>query len=112
MNIEVIILIVCAVVTLIVGLVLIPTVVLAPLGIIIIANSFMFAVMALQLYQSNESPVVTEGQVKQRIVNVPLFTLKRVNRVTEIWIVLYYNYGKFRTKSINALNLYEIKSRE
>ena len=64
MSIEIIILIVCAVVTLIVGLALIPTVVLAPLGILIITSSFMFAVMALQLYQSNESPAVTDGQVK------------------------------------------------
>lgn len=64
MSIEVIILIVCAVVTLIVGLALIPTVVLAPFGILMITSSLMFAVTALQLYRSNESPVVTEGQVK------------------------------------------------
>lgn len=54
----------CAVVTLIVGLALIPTVVLAPFGTLIITTSFMFAVTALQLYRSNESPVVIEGQVK------------------------------------------------
>lgn len=64
MSIEVILLIVCAVVTLIFGLALIPTVVLAPFGILMITSSFMFAVTALQLYRSNESPVVTEGQVK------------------------------------------------
>lgn len=64
MSIEVIIFIVCAVVTLIVGLALIPTVVLAPFGILMITVSFIFAVTALQLYRSNESPVVTEGQVK------------------------------------------------
>lgn len=57
-------LIVCAVVTLIFGLALIPTVVLAPFGILMITSSFMFAVTALQLYRSNESPVVTEGQAK------------------------------------------------
>jgi hypothetical protein len=55
---------VCAVITLIVGLALIPTVVLAPFGILMITVSFIFAVTALQLYRSNESPVVTEGQVK------------------------------------------------
>ena len=64
MSIEVIIFIVCAVVTLIVGLALIPTVVLAPFGILMITVSFIFAVTALRLYRSNESPVVTEGQVK------------------------------------------------
>lgn len=64
MSTEVIILIVCAVVTLIVGLALIPTVVLASFGILIITTSFMFAVTALQLYRSNESPVVTDGYVK------------------------------------------------
>ena len=64
MSIKVILLIVCAVVTLIFGLALILTVVLAPFGILMITSSFMFAVTALQLYQSNESPVVTEGQVK------------------------------------------------
>lgn len=63
MNAEVIILIVCAVVALIAGFALIPTVVLAPFGIMMITISFMFAVTALQLYRSNESPVVTEGQV-------------------------------------------------
>ena len=64
MSIEVIIFIVCAVVTLIVGLALIPTVVLAPFGILMITVSFIFAVTALRLYQSNESHVVTDGQVK------------------------------------------------
>lgn len=64
MSIEVIIFIVCAVITLIVGLALIPTVVLAPFGILMITVSFIFAVTALQLYRSNESPVVTEGQVR------------------------------------------------
>lgn len=64
MNIEVIILIVCAVITLIVGLALAPTVVLTPFGILMITISFLFAVTALRLYQNNESPVVTEGQVK------------------------------------------------
>lgn len=64
MSIEVIIFIVCAVITLIVGLALIPMVVLAPFGILMITVSFIFAVTALQLYRSNESPVVTEGQVK------------------------------------------------
>lgn len=64
MSIEVIIFIVCAVLLIIVGLALIPTVVLAPFGILMITVSFIFAVTALQLYRSNESPVVTEGQVK------------------------------------------------
>lgn len=64
MNIKVIISIVCAFITLIVGLALIPTVVLAPFGILMITISFIFVVTALQLYRSNESPVVTEGQVK------------------------------------------------
>lgn len=64
MNAEVIILIVCAVVALIAGFALIPMVVLAPFGIMMITVSFLFAVTALQLYRSNESPVVTEGQVK------------------------------------------------
>lgn len=64
MSIEVIILIVCAVVTLIIGLALMPTVILAPFGILMITVSFVFAVTALQLYRSNESPVVTEGQIK------------------------------------------------
>lgn len=64
MSIEVILLIVCAVITLIVGLALMPTVILAPFGILMITISFLFAVMALRLYRSNESPVVTEGQVK------------------------------------------------
>ena len=60
MSIEVILLIVCA----IVGLALMPTVILAPFGILMITISFLFAVTALRLYRSNESPVVTEGQVK------------------------------------------------
>lgn len=64
MNIKVIISIVCAFITLIVGLALIPTVVLAPFWILMITISFIFAVTALQLYRSNESPVVTDGQVK------------------------------------------------
>lgn len=64
MSIEVIIFIVCAVLLIIVGLALIPTVVLAPFGILMITVSFIFAVTALQLYRSNEPPVVTEGQVK------------------------------------------------
>lgn len=64
MNIEVIILIVCAVITLIVGLALAPTVVLTPFGILMIAISFLFAVTALRLYQNNESHAVTDGQVK------------------------------------------------
>lgn len=64
MNIEVIILIVCAVITLIVGLALAPTVVLTPFGILMITISFLFAVTALRLYQNNESHAVTEGQVK------------------------------------------------
>lgn len=64
MNAEVIILIVCAVVTLIAGFAFIPMVVLAPFGIMMITISFLFAVTALQLYRSNESPVDTEGQVK------------------------------------------------
>lgn len=64
MNIEVIILIVCAVITLIVGLALAPTVVLTPFGILMITISFLFAVTALRLYQNNESHVVTDGQVK------------------------------------------------
>lgn len=64
MSIEVILLIVCAVITLIVGLALMPTVILAPFGILMITISFLFAVTALRLYRSNESPVVTEGQVK------------------------------------------------
>lgn len=64
MNAKVIILIVCAVVALIAGFALLPTVVLAPFGIMMITVSFLFAVAALQLYRSNESPVVTEGQVK------------------------------------------------
>ena len=63
MNIEVIIFIVCAVITLIVGLALIPTVILAPYGILLITVSFIFAVTALQLYESNESHVTKEGQV-------------------------------------------------
>lgn len=60
MSIEVILLIVCAVITLIVGLALMPTVILAPFGILMITISFLFAVTALRLYRSNESPVVTE----------------------------------------------------
>ena len=64
MSIEVILLIVCAVITLIVGLALMPTVILAPFGILMITIRFLFAVTALRLYRSNESPVVTEGQVK------------------------------------------------
>lgn len=64
MSIEVILLIVCAVITLIVGLALMPTVILAPFGILMITISFLFAVTALRLYRSNESPVVTEGHVK------------------------------------------------
>ena len=47
MSIEVIIFIVCAVVTLIVVLALIPTVVLAPFGILMITISFIFVVTAL-----------------------------------------------------------------
>lgn len=64
MDIEVIIFIVCAVLMLIVGFTLIPTVVLAPFGIFMITISFIFAVTALQLYESNESHVTKEGQVK------------------------------------------------
>lgn len=64
MDIEVIIFIVCAVLMLIVGFALIPTVVLAPFGIFMITISFIFAVTALQLYESNESHVTKEGQVK------------------------------------------------
>jgi len=47
MNIKVIISIVCAFITLIVGLALIPTVVLAPFGILMITISFIFVVTAL-----------------------------------------------------------------
>lgn len=64
MSIEVIIFIVCAVLLIIVGFALIPTVVLAPFGILMITISFIFAVTALQLYENNESHVTTEGQVK------------------------------------------------
>lgn len=82
MNTEVIIFIVCAVITLIVGLALIPTVILAPFWILMITISFLFAVTALRLYRSNESPVVTEGQVKAAYSECS--PLKRVNVMTEI----------------------------
>lgn len=75
---------VCAVVTLIVGLALIPTVVLAPFGILMITSSLMFAVTALQLYQNNESHAVTDGQVKAAYSECYSLTLKRVNGMTEI----------------------------
>ena len=84
MSIEVILLIVCAVVTLIFGLALIPTVVLAPFGILMITSSFMFAVTALRLYQNNESHAVMEGQVKAAYSECYSLTLKRVNGMTEI----------------------------
>lgn len=64
MSIEVIIFIVCAVLLIIVGFALIPTVILAPFGIIMITISFLFAVTALQLYESNESHVTKDGQEK------------------------------------------------
>lgn len=84
MNIKVIIFIVCAVITLIVGLALAPTVVLTPFGILMITISFLFAVTALRLYQNNESHAVTDGQVKAAYSECYSLTLKRVNGMTEI----------------------------
>ena len=103
MSIEVILLIVCAVITLIVGLALMPTVILAPFGILMITISFLFAVTALRLYRSNESPVVTECQVNAAYsVCSSLKGSKRYDRNLNC-LDLENDYVKFRNDNMPSL---------
>lgn len=103
MNTEVIIFIVCAVITLIVGLALIPTVILAPFGILMITISFLFAVTALRLYRSNESPVVTEGQVKAAYSECSPFKESKCYDRNLNCLDLENDYVEFRNDNVPGL---------